>query len=323
MSDNGLLGMKIIIPQHIPYKVLGEVGLNFFRQKICSESVRRKSALHLQSSLLEYISIECRDIIESFRNVEIDARNVKIEKIIWLMWWQGEPIENRIVSACVENIKRLPGFDVRVITKNNISEYIDISDILPIYESGHLYIQHLADIIRIRLLKEYGGFWLDAGIAVVDSSYLSMISDKYIFFTNKFTDFDDVDNVCGGRFSTYFWGTFKSNPLFEFVDDMMSRFVITHYGVIDYTQFDYSLMAGYQNIKFIHDLIDHVPPNNQYSWWLNTRLFDEFNPLEWEKITRDTHFFKLSAKRYNNCDLLPDGRTYWEYINRCLWKTQK
>lgn len=314
--------MKVVIPQQVPFTVLKEIGINFIKQKIGSETVQRKSAFKLQDKLLNYIITEGREIISDFSDIKLDTNNLHIERKIWLLWWQGLPVTNRIAAACIEHVLKLKNFEVNLITQNNVSEYIYIDDIMPLFNMGNLYIQHLSDIIRIRLLKKYGGFWLDSSIALIDSEYLSDIANNFSFISNKFYNYDSVQNISDGKYSTYFWGTFRNNPFFDFVDKMMTSFILNHKGIVDYTQFDYSVMAGYKKIGFIRELIDSIPYNNQNSWWLNDRIFDKFDPSLWKEITKETHFFKISAKKYNGCKVNSSNevKTYWDYIVNFLWK---
>ena len=311
--------MKIIIPKNIPFRILGEIGVNYLRR---NSATRQESALHLQETLLSYISHDCVDVIDKYRNISIDNefKQKKIDRIIWVLWWQGDVDSNPIVSVCINKLYKIKGFDVRLLTKDNVRDYIFIDDMIELYNKGKLYIQHLADMIRIRLLRKYGGFWLDASIAVIDDSYFDWIAGHFVFFSNRLSDFDSSKNVSCGKYSTYFWGTFKDNPFFSFVDEMMSSFILRHEGVLDYTQFDYSIMAGYRNIGFIRDLIDSIPENNQEMWWLGPRLLEPFDKNTWDMITADTHLFKLSAKRYATLDFSFLTGSYWDYIVNTLWK---
>lgn len=309
--------MKIIIPKHIPFKIYGKIIKNFF---LMNTNKHGKVAVELQNSLLDYLTDECVDIIEKYKNVRIDFNSKRIARIIWVLWWQGNYKDNPIVLECIRRMQQIKGFDVRVITKKNVSNYIEVNDFISLYDKGRIYIQHLADIIRIRLLKQYGGIWLDASIAVIDSVYFDWIINNYCFFSNKFYNFNNYQSVSWGKWSTYFWATFKDNPLFSFVDEMMTSFILRHQGVIDYTQFDYSLMVGYRNISFIKRMIDLIPENNQNMWWLGSHLLEDFNSESWNDIIKDTHLFKISAKRYAKPDFSFPSGSYWDYIVNYLWR---
>ena len=219
--------MRIIVPEHVPFRILFEIGMNYLRR---NSNKKRESAIHLQDTIINYIMDDCSDIIDEFQDISIDITGKKIEPIIWVMWWQGKIDDNPIVNACISRLYSLSGFDVRLVTRENVHKYIDIDDIISLYEDERIYIQHLSDLIRIRLLEKYGGFWLDSSIAIIDDSYLKWVSENYSFFSNHLRDFDIVSNVSGGKFSTYFWGTFKNNPFFSFVDKMMTTFYINHRG---------------------------------------------------------------------------------------------
>ena len=57
------------------------------------------------------------------------------------------------------------GVPVRILTKDNFKEYIDIPDyVLEKYEHGLILPAHLSDIVRCCLLYKYGGVWLDSTI---------------------------------------------------------------------------------------------------------------------------------------------------------------
>ena len=102
--------MKIIIPKNIPFRILGEIGVNYLRRNSAN---RQESALHLQETLLSYISHDCVDVIDKYRNISIDNefKQKKIDRIIWVLWWQGDVDSNPIVSVCINKLYKIKGFD--------------------------------------------------------------------------------------------------------------------------------------------------------------------------------------------------------------------
>ena len=83
-----------------------------------------------------------------------------------VVWTYMESPKNRkdlpVMELCLETIKRNTGScDLRVVTPDNVRDYLpklrtDIDE--------KLRIPGRADVIRVQLLKEYGGLWLDADI---------------------------------------------------------------------------------------------------------------------------------------------------------------
>ena len=95
--------------------------------------------------------------------------------IIWTCWLQGEENAPPIVRACLNSIRlHNPDKTVIVITAENLSTYIDIPDyILKKWHQGIITNTHFSDILRVCLLYQYGGIWLDAtvflGAAIPDA----------------------------------------------------------------------------------------------------------------------------------------------------------
>lgn len=82
---------------------------------------------------------------------------------IWLFWDGRKP---PIIDLCLESILKYntsPDFEIRVLDMNNVIEYVP-QELVDKIKSRFIKIQHFADILRIYLLKTYGGIWLDMDI---------------------------------------------------------------------------------------------------------------------------------------------------------------
>ena len=308
--------MALPIPNKIPNRVFYAIAKNFVMQKIGSSNAKYDSAIQLQEILLSFLKEDCWKEIEEYKTCKAEQPGT-IPRIIWIMWWQGIDTANPLISKCIERFRAIPGFQINILDKSNVSNFVDISDVLPLYEKGKLLIQHLADIIRIRLLHKYGGIWCDASMIVLDTDYFSRIIQNYSFLTNHFVDFNNAGNVSHGKCSTYFWATFPDNPFFAFIDDAFTGFLNRHEGVIDYTHFDYTIMLGYYNIPYIQNLLDAVPPNNLSIWWLDGHYSEEFDKNIWNNVIADTYLMKLSSKGAAGRCRSIEKNTFLDYV----WNT--
>lgn len=83
-------------------------------------------------------------------------------KTVWLLWLQGWDNPPWLVRQVAESWEaNNPGWNIEYLTLQNVREYV--RDIDYIYdESKEIIPQHKADIIRLSLLKNYGGVWADA-----------------------------------------------------------------------------------------------------------------------------------------------------------------
>jgi hypothetical protein len=77
-------------------------------------------------------------------------------KIIWLLWLQGYDQAPLVVRKCYESwLKHNPGWEIIFLDETNLSKYIAL-------KPRHTTDQALSDILRINLLAQYGGIWIDA-----------------------------------------------------------------------------------------------------------------------------------------------------------------
>lgn len=112
-----------------------------------------------------------------------------IPKIIW-SYWQQEPLP-LFIARCHENWQRFaPDHEVRIVSRENLAQWIS-TPIISNFESLPPYRQ--ADWIRVQLLRQHGGIWMDASIILThDLNWVQRIqqeqSSEYVgFYLNKFT----------------------------------------------------------------------------------------------------------------------------------------
>lgn len=96
-----------------------------------------------------------KNLFHDLNTYEIGNKNTKkIEKNIWVYWEGNMPL---LVEKCIERLKKFnKNYNLHVLNEKNISNYIDIEinkELTPTFKS---------DIIRLKLLYEYGGIWVDS-----------------------------------------------------------------------------------------------------------------------------------------------------------------
>ena len=88
-----------------------------------------------------------------------DDKNEKI----FTLWLQGEYNAPPLVKACFRNIRKNCKQELIVLDENNIFDYITLpKEIIKKRKEGKIKHAHFADICRVELLYEHGGFWLDS-----------------------------------------------------------------------------------------------------------------------------------------------------------------
>ena len=81
--------------------------------------------------------------------------------LLWLQGWDNAPwLQKEVLKSWIINN---PGWDIQLIDQNNFMKYVD--DINYINDTNKIITpQSKSDIIRLSLLKNYGGVWADASL---------------------------------------------------------------------------------------------------------------------------------------------------------------
>ena len=87
-----------------------------------------------------------------------------MKRKLWILWLQGFEQAPYVVTKCLHSWKvhNSDGWDIVELTEKNIDQYVTIEGLIPQYADTTINRIALSDIIRIDLLKTYGGLWVDA-----------------------------------------------------------------------------------------------------------------------------------------------------------------
>lgn len=109
---------------------------------------------------------------------------------VWFCWLQGIDSAPPLVKACYRRaciiLKGI--YNVVVIDATNYSEYATLPDwVVKDWKSGKIGNAHFSDLLRMQLLIEHGGIWMDSTAYLTDEIPLYVKeSDLFIFRTNLF-----------------------------------------------------------------------------------------------------------------------------------------
>jgi len=87
---------------------------------------------------------------------------LKLRKIIWSCWFQSRECAPEIVQKCLRSWEEQnPGWEMRCLDADTIGRYIDLDKHVDL-SCQQITAASLSDILRLLLLHEYGGVWVDA-----------------------------------------------------------------------------------------------------------------------------------------------------------------
>ena len=82
-------------------------------------------------------------------------------KTIWMFWMQGEDNAPELVQQCIRTWRvHNPDWNVVVLDEESMNAHVDLPPFLR--SRSDLSTQTISDILRLKLLAEHGGVWVDA-----------------------------------------------------------------------------------------------------------------------------------------------------------------
>ena len=256
-----------------------------------------------------YLKRRYRKIINRFKEKhnEVDP-SFADNYPIWFLRWDGEDSMPPIVKACYQALKKYSnGHEINLVTKDNLKDYISLPDyIIKKVEKKKLSLTHLSDIIRMCLLSEHGGLWLDSTVLLTEPlPPLPEICAHLGFWTPK--DDGAIITTCfgaknwiirEGKWLSFCLYSSKHNVLPEFVRELYLAYVKTNRIFIDYFIIDYFISIAYDTLADVRIMIDSVPENNPkpHEIYHRLNLNSEYNKTLFDNMCKSTYFHKLNWK---------------------------
>ena len=218
----------------------------------------------------KWLKREYADVIEKWRDPSaITPAPAKMQledrARIWAMWYQGMDGAPEGVRQCIASQQRgHGGAEYTVLDGDSILRYLDIDPVLKQkVDAGTYTLTKLANYLRLSLLYDYGGLWLDSTIWMnrgMDS--LSDMAFGHPFFSCRYCDSPDSSRASFGLWTTFALGCSPHSPIVGFARDMQLAYFQREDLLIDYVLFDYSLSVGYECFPWFRELVNAVPINN-------------------------------------------------------------
>ncbi len=224
-----------------------------------------------------------------------ENEKIKNTDNIWVFWWQGINNAPNIVKTCIKSIKENSGkHNVIIVDKNNYKKYTNIPNyIIEKVNDGKITLTSFSDIVRMDLLYNNGGIWMDATIFMTKE--LDSNIYNYSLYTIKHNLYADW-HVCKGKWTGFFLATNKGNESIEFFRKFFYTFLREKETFITYFLIDCIIAIGYEDIYYIKNTIDNIPINGEGIFELAKILSDEYDEIKYNKIIKNNTLHKLSYK---------------------------
>jgi len=212
---------------------------------------------------------------------------------VWVCWFQGMEQAPDIVKKCYESVvQNMPDKEVVLLTDDNIKDYIHFPEyIQQKYEAGIITRTHMTDLLRLELLIQYGGMWLDATVFCSSSNIPSYFFDSDLFFYQCLKPGRDGNSA---YISSWLMTAKTNNRIL-----IATREFCYVYWKDNNEMWDYFLLHDFMALameKYEDEWKQIVPRDNAAPHELLLRLFEPYDERMWQAIKTQTPFHKLTYK---------------------------
>lgn len=273
----------------------------------------RERLLRKHETVLKYLEGRFGDYYASYDyGAPLPPLDPALEGKIWMCWWQGEENAPEIVRACIDSVRRnAGGHEVVVITDENLSKYVDIPEwALDKVHAGIMSRTHLSDLLRLSLLAEHGGLWLDA------TFYCTGPLDGYMslpVWSIKRPDYLHASVACG-MFANYSLACDAAHRrVFATLRDYYLEYWRQSDELIDYLLTDYLIILAQRHDPAIAAAFATIEPSNPRCDDLISLLDKPFDQRAWDNLNTNTRLFKLTWKQEFRA-LSESGPTFYKHL---------
>ena len=283
-------------------------GLETFRAKIdiqimnrngyYENETRKNHLLRKHDIMIRYYEKTFGDFLKTY---DYDHKNKKLPKseyadCIWVCWWQGLEQAPELVKVCVDSIKRNAGnHRVIILTDDNYKQYVDIPKWVEEKKNkGIISRTHYSDILRLSLLAQHGGMWIDStffctGIGLQEYFKASLWSIKRPDYFHA--------SIAAGYFANY---SFACDQEYRWIFKVILDFLLEYWKendiMTDYLFLDYLIVLVQKYDSQIAEEFKNIKSNNPECDELYKIMGEKFNENKWNELKKNTCLFKLSWK---------------------------
>ena len=251
-QNNGFDILKQYAKNHVLFLSFAQTLLNGADKKSL-EIVR----LSVNNKILKRLRKKYKVFINEFKKKQSHCQyEHKHSNKVWICWLQGMDNAPDIVKKCYESIKKnLIDKEIILLTEENYRDFVQF----PTYiqekiDNGTITKTHFSDLLRIELLIQYGGTWIDATVYCSGKNY-----PEYLFNSELFV-FQNLKPGLDGqatRISSWFMSSYTNHPIL-----LLTRALLFDYWKNNSYMVDYFLLHDFfeLSIEAYPELYNHIIP---------------------------------------------------------------
>lgn len=290
--------------------IVGKVIFGGNRKKI-GKFITKRIYIYIQKKMTRDYSY----LISEYKRKQkkdISTGHLSKNAPIWIFWWQGLNNAPCVVKNCIQSIShRCGGHPIILITSKNYKEYVDIpAYIIKKISEKKITLTHFSDVLRLALLSEHGGIWMDATLWMTNEFPLEM--DNLPLYTLKHGQFADY-HVSRGLWSSFFISAGKNNPFITFSRDFLYEYWKKEDYSIGYLLIDVAFCIAIDNFEWAKNMISVIPQNNTSVFELQEHMNEVFDESQFNLWCESTFVHKVSYKIPFKLES-HGSKTYWGFF---------
>lgn len=260
---------------------------------------KKKGELLKAKILTDYFAIKYLPAMENSPQNEIA---VKTHETIWQFWDNPEGQKTpEIVKMSIESVRKFKeNFDHKILDNSTIGNYTDLPGyVFDGFRKKQMDYAHFSDLLRLNLLKNHGGIWMDATDYMTNFIPEYIINqDFFVFLTGELTHFPY------SFMQNCFIRAKKSSFLCDSWYRMCVEFWKNETETLDYFQHQLMFKALILNHPVAKNLFAKMPHISEdgIQQLVGGNLLKKFDINEWERIKKTSFFQKTTYKIANTVD---------------------
>ena len=275
-----------------------------------------KSVDEILTKKYRHILDENRDWYKEGMPGNESQRSHTVPKIVWTAWLQGTENAPELVKACLASQKKhLGGYEFRVLDVNNYQQWVELPKyVVRKYQKGQIPPAAFSDLLRLAVLKKYGGIWMDATV------YCSGFEDDNLkarwkrIEQSELTFFRYFER---GRkepigISNWFIAAVPEHIVISNILDMLLAYWKDFNCLVNYYVFHMFLGL---NLKEYPKVAAKMPQENSFhSLLLGNALGRTYRENDWQELKEHVSIHKLNFRKAKEAMKNPKG--YYNYITK-------
>lgn len=237
------------------------------------------------------------DALKDFSSDENIAKPVP--KIVWTCWLQGMENAPYMVKCCIGSQKKaLPDYEHRILTLENYHQWVDLPGYIEKkFQKGRIPRALFTDLLRLAVLKKYGGVWLDASVLCTGFENEKLSNRWQRIERSEFTIFRYFQR--GKKepvgLSNWFIAAHPNDFVVSTVLDMLLAYWKDYNCTVDYYIMHLFITMC---LNAVPSIAENMPRENSYhSIMLGNVLAKDYNEDWWNDVKAHVFLHKLNYRK--------------------------